>query len=79
MLFDFVAQDELDAGVAGGGEVAVALSWSQRAASARVRRGADSGAEPDGQGAVAGDDVAAGGEGFADEGVGSSGAITSPA
>ena len=44
-----------------------------------MRRGADSGAEPDGQGAVAGDDVAAGGEGFADEGVGSSGAITSPA
>ena len=75
MFFDFVVQGERGAGVAGSGGAEL---LAERSEGAGVP-GCGEGVEADVQDAVAGDDVAAGGEGFADEGVGSSGAITSPA
>jgi hypothetical protein len=46
------------------------LSWAQSAARARGAAGRGERVEPHVQGRVAGGDVAAGGEGFADEGAG---------
>ena len=66
MVFDLVAQDELGAGVAGLGRIELGAEGGDGAGSARGGERV----EPDGQGFAAGDDVAAGGEGFADQGAG---------
>jgi len=66
VFFDFVAQGERGAGVAGLGGVELVAERSEGAgAPGRGER-----VEPHVQDAVAWDDVAAGGEGFADEGEG---------
>src|SRR5271157_4165405 len=65
VVFDLVAQGELGAGVAGGGGVELVAQGGEGAGSA----GRGQRVEPDGQGGAAGDDVAAGGKGFADQGV----------
>ena len=63
MGFDLVGQDEVGAGIAGagGGELVAERSQGLGAAGRGER------VEPDDQLAVAGDDVAGGGEGFADQ------------
>ncbi len=65
VVLDFVAQDEAGAGVAGcGGVELIAEGGEGPGAAGRGQR-----VEADGEGAVAGDDVAAGAQGLADEGV----------
>src|SRR5208337_1027429 len=64
-VFDLVAEGELGAGVSGeAGVELVAEGGDGAGAAGRGQR-----VEPDGEGAGAGDDVAAGAEGFADQGV----------
>ena len=65
MVFDLVVQGELGAGVAGGGGVELVAQGGEGAGPA----GRGQRVEPDGQGGAVGDDVAAGGKGFADQGV----------
>ena len=64
--FDFVAQDEPGAGVAGVGPGELVAERGE----GWVRRGGGERVKPDEQFAVAGGDVAGAGEGFTDEGVG---------
>jgi hypothetical protein len=66
VVLDLVAQGQLGARVAGRGGVELLAEREEGAGTAR--RGER--VEADGEGAVAGDDVAAGGECFADQGVG---------
>ena len=65
MFFDFVPQGEAGAGVLGGGGGELLAEGGEGAGAA----GRGERVQPDGEAGGAGDDVAAGGEGFADQGV----------